>query len=142
MLKINRNLSVPKGEITFRFSSSSKPGGQNVNKVSTRATLLFDVNTSQTLSDRQKAIIKNRLKTRINKEGILRVSSQIHRSQSENRKAASERFIDLLQTALKRSPRRKPTGKPKALKEQRLNNKKKRGMQKILRLKIDPLNNK
>jgi ribosome-associated protein len=137
MLKINRNLSIPESETAFRFSSSSKPGGQNVNKVSTRATLLFDVEASRSLSVRQKPRIKNKLKTRINKEGVLRVSSQKHRSQGENRKAANERFIDLLRNSLKRSPRRKPTRKPKAVKEQRLKSKKERGRLKKLRLKVN-----
>ncbi len=110
---------------------------QNVDKVNTRTTLLFDVDASQILSDRQKTVIKNRLKTRINKKGILRVSSQKHRSQSENRKAATERFIDILQNALKNSPRRKPTRKPKAVKERRLESKKERGQLKKLRSKVN-----
>ena len=137
MFKINENLSIPESETAFKFSSSSKPGGQNVNKVSTRATLLFDIEASRSLSAIQKTRIKNKLRTRINKEGVLRVSSQKHRSQGENRKAATERFIDLLQTALKRSLSRKPTREPKAVKEQRLKSKKERGLQKKLRLKIN-----
>ena len=137
MLKINKRLSIPESETSFRFSTSSKRGGQNVDKVNTRTTLLFDVDASQILSDRQKTVIKNRLKTRINKKGILRVSSQKHRSQSENRKAATERFIDILQNALKNSPRRKPTRKPKAVKERRLESKKERGQLKKLRSKVN-----
>ena len=142
MYKINKMLSIPESETVFRFSTSSKPGGQNVNKVNTRATLLFDVEASRSLSDRQKNCVKNRLKTRINKEGILRVSSQKHRSQSENRKAATERFIDILQNALKSSPRRKPTRKPKAVKERRLKSKKERGRLKKLRSKVNPSTDK
>ena len=142
MYKINKMLSIPENETVFRFSTSSKPGGQNVNKVNTRATLLFDVEASRNLSDRQKSRVKNRLKTRINKEGILRVSSQKHRSQSENRKAATERFIDILQNALKSSPRRKPTRKPKAVKERRLKSKKERGRLKKLRSKVNPSTDK
>ena len=142
MFKINKRLSIPESEITFRFSTSSKPGGQNVNKVNTRATLLFDVEASRSLSDRQKRSVKNRLKTRINKEGVLRVSSQKHRSQNENRKAAAERFIDILQNALKSSPRRKPTRKPKAVKERRLKSKKERGELKKLRSRVNLSNDK
>ncbi|HMA77374.1 MAG TPA: alternative ribosome rescue aminoacyl-tRNA hydrolase ArfB [Candidatus Krumholzibacteriaceae bacterium] len=138
MLKINRRLSIPESEITFRFSTSSKPGGQNVDRVNTKVTLLFDVAASRALSERQKARITKKLKGRINREGILRVSSQKHRSQSENRKAVLERLVSLLQNALKRSARRKKTRKPRAVKERRLKAKKRRGRLKKLRSSVDP----
>lgn len=138
MLKINRRLSIPESEITFRFSTSSKPGGQNVDRVNTKVTLLFDVAASRALSERQKARITKKLKGRINREGVLRVSSQKHRSQSENRKAVLERLVSLLQNALKRSARRKKTRKPRAVKERRLKAKKRRGRLKKLRSRVDP----
>ncbi|MDZ7860774.1 MAG: alternative ribosome rescue aminoacyl-tRNA hydrolase ArfB [Candidatus Krumholzibacteriota bacterium] len=138
MLKINRRVAVPESETAFRFSTSSKPGGQNVDRVNTKVTLLFDVAASRALSERQKNRIIKKLKGRINKEGILRVSSQKHRSQSENRKAAVEHFVSLLQNALKRSARRKKTRKPRSAKERRLETKKRRARLKKLRSGVDP----
>jgi ribosome-associated protein len=138
MIKINRRLKIPEDEISFTFSTSSKPGGQNVNKVNTRATLLFDVKSSRALGERQKRVIEKKLGTRINKEGILRVSSQKYRSQHDNRKAAREKFSKLLNEALKRPPRRKPTITPPRAKARRLENKRKRGRLKKLRSPVDP----
>jgi ribosome-associated protein len=102
MIRINDSLSIPRHEISFTFSRSGGPGGQNVNKLSTRATLLFDVNRSRSLSDGQRARIRERLGTRISGGGILRVTSRRHRSQRANREAAEERFAELLREALVR----------------------------------------
>ncbi len=127
MIEINEKLTIPDDELTFEFSRSSGPGGQNVNKVSTRVTLLFDVEGSPSLTDDQRSRIKNRLGTRITKAGVLRVTSQRHRSQRANREAAVERFIELVREAFRmRRPRRrtKPT---RAARERRIQEKKRRG---------------
>ncbi len=109
MVKITNKIEIPDEELTFTASRSSGPGGQNVNKVSSRVTLLFDVAGSGSLSEEEKAMILHRLKGRINKEGILRIIGQETRSQAENRTAVVERFVELLQGALKRMPVRKKT---------------------------------
>jgi ribosome-associated protein len=109
MVRISNNVEIPDEELTFTASRSSGPGGQNVNKVSSRVTLLFDVAGSQRFSEDEKAMILHRLKGRINKEGILRIIGQETRSQVENRAAVVERFVELLQGALKRIPVRKKT---------------------------------
>src|SRR5262245_26618746 len=93
-------LAIPEHEVTFTASRSSGPGGQNVNKVSSRVTLTFDVSASTALSQEQKRRIVVRLATRINKEGILRIVSQKTRSQELNRSDALDRFSDLLRNAL------------------------------------------
>lgn len=127
MVEISDRLTIPNDELSFEFSRSSGPGGQNVNKVSTRVTLLFDVEGSPSLTDEQRTRILGRLGTRITKAGVLRITSQRHRSQSANREAAVERFSELVREALRpRRPRRK-TRVPRAVSERRLQEKKRRG---------------
>ena len=128
MIFINDNLTIPDDELTFEFSRSSGPGGQNVNKVSTRATLLFDVSGSPSLTEEQRSRIMHQLQTRITKTGVLRVTSQKHRSQSANREAARERFAELINTALQRPRPRRKTKLPKGVRERRLKDKKQRSM--------------
>ena len=114
-------------ELEFRYSRSSGPGGQNVNRVETRVTLLFDVHGSPSLTDAQKQRIAMRLNTRINKEGILRVVSQRFRTQDANRKASIERFHELIAGALARQRRRRKTRVPRAAKRRRIESKRRRG---------------
>jgi len=125
-INITEKLIIPLSELSFTASRSSGPGGQNVNKVNTRVTLWFDVTNSPSLSDHQKELIWTRLPTRINKEGILRVVSQKHRTQDSNRDEAVERFTSLLRESLQEALPRKETEVPKALKERRLGEKKHR----------------
>lgn len=126
MITINDKVSIADSELSFTASRSSGPGGQNVNKVSTRITLRFDLDASPNLSPEQKAQIRERLATRISKQGILSVSAQRERSQSANRSAATERFVDLLQAALDVAPERRPTRKSRGIERRRLENKRKR----------------
>lgn len=126
MILINNDLSIPESEISLRFSRSSGPGGQNVNKLNTRVTLLFDVAGSPSLSGPQRARIMERLTTRITREGILRVVSQKHRTQKMNREAATERFMELLRGALARRRPRMRTGVPAGVKRKRLEDKRRR----------------
>ena len=126
MININDQLSIPQDELSFTASRSSGPGGQHVNKVSTRVTLRFDVTNSPSLTLEQKELIFVQLATRISKEGVLRVVSQQTRSQAANRQLATERFVQLLQDALRQKPERKPTKVSAVAKEKRLADKKHR----------------
>jgi len=118
---------IPVDELRFTYSRSGGPGGQHVNRVETRVTLLFDVDGSGRLSDEQKRRVRRRLATRINKEGEMRVVSQRHRTREANRRAAIERFDELLEEALRpRTPRRK-TRVPAADRRRRLEAKRRRG---------------
>jgi len=118
---------IDPGELSFTYTRSSGPGGQNVNRVQTRVMLLFDVVTSPSLTETQKRRIFTRLSGRINKEGVLRVISQRHRTQEGNRRAAVERFHELIEDALRvRRPRRK-TRVPKGAKRRRVETKRRRG---------------
>jgi ribosome-associated protein len=114
-------------ELRFTYSRSSGPGGQYVNRVETRVTLLFDVVGSPSLTDAQKLRVRRRLATRINKKGVLRVVSRRHRTREANRRAAVERFEELLAEAL-RSPRpRRRTRVPEKAKRRRVEAKRRRG---------------
>ncbi|HMC82356.1 MAG TPA: aminoacyl-tRNA hydrolase [Candidatus Polarisedimenticolia bacterium] len=88
MIEIRDGLAIREEELRFTASRSGGPGGQNVNKVSTRVTLWFDVAGSPSLTAEQRSLIRSRLATRISKEGVLRVVSQQTRSQAANREAA------------------------------------------------------
>ena len=123
---IQEGLEIPEDELTFSFSRSGGPGGQNVNKVSSRVTLYFDVEHCSVLSEDQKTMIRRHLANRLSKTGILRVSSQKHRSQSANREEAKQRFATLLSDALADRAPRRPTKVPRRAKERRLTEKKRR----------------
>jgi ribosome-associated protein len=117
---------IPESELVCKASRSSGPGGQNVNKLNTRVTVLFDVAGSPSLSDERKQQVLNRLSTRIDKDGVLHVASQKHRSQEANRREAVERLQQLVQEALKPRPVRRKTKAPAAARERRLREKKRR----------------
>ena len=76
MIQINRGVSIPDDEIHFTAARSSGPGGQHVNKVSSRVTLLFDLEKTDSLTEEEKRRVISRLSTRINRAGILRVVCQ------------------------------------------------------------------
>ncbi|MBN2070096.1 MAG: aminoacyl-tRNA hydrolase [Candidatus Krumholzibacteriota bacterium] len=139
MVWINDKLEIPDDEIHFSFARSSKPGGQNVNKVNTKVLLTFDILSSSALDPDQISLIRQRLSGRINKAGVLRVSSQKHRTQMANRQAALERFIELVREALIPELERKRPGLPRSIKEYRLREKKKRGELKKNRTRPQPV---
>jgi len=126
MIAVTESLAIPLVEVTFVAARSSGPGGQNVNKVETRVTLLFRVDESPSLSAEQKARIRQRLAGRINKDGVLRLSSQRHRSQRANREEVLARFAELLRWALAEDVPRVPTTVPPAARARRLAAKKRR----------------
>ncbi|MBT5136826.1 MAG: aminoacyl-tRNA hydrolase [Phycisphaerae bacterium] len=138
MIHITSTLSIPRREIRFVYGTSTGPGGQHVNRVATKATLLFDVNRATTLTNSHRRRLNVALATRINKEGILRVSSSKYRSQKANRDAATERFVELLNIALTPAKKRKSTRVSRSQKKKRLEHKKKRSETKKLRGKVQP----
>jgi ribosome-associated protein len=133
MLFITDRLAIAVEELTFTASRSSGPGGQNVNKLSTRVTLQFDVLRSPSLTEDQKERIFAKLKSRVSKDGVLRVSCQQSRSQAANRDRALERFVELLRLALTRRRPRRRTAVPASARERRLEEKKRRGRVKAAR---------
>jgi len=133
MIRLTDSLVVSENDVILKFSRSAGPGGQNVNKLNTRVTLLFDITGSRSLTNEQKQLLFTRLSHRISDEGFLTVVSQRHRTQRANRRAAKERLIDLLSDALKEIPVRKATSTPYGVKKDRLRRKRRRSEIKQMR---------
>jgi ribosome-associated protein len=110
-------------EMVFTASRSSGPGGQNVNKVSTRVELRFNVMKSLLLSDDEKQLIIKKLSRHINSVGELIIVSQSERTQLKNKKKAIDKFFSLLSKTLIRKPTRIPTFPTEKSKEKRLQSK-------------------
>lgn len=127
-------------EITFQTSRSGGKGGQNVNKVETAVTGYFNITASQLLNDEQKSIITEKLSNRINSEGMLMVKSQTYRTQLENKDEVIHKMNNLVAKALQKKKKRIATKISKAVKEKRLEFKKKKGEIKEGRRRIDPHN--
>lgn len=125
--------AIPESELAFRFSRSSGPGGQHVQRSDTRVELLFDVANSPSLTEEQRARLLARLGGHIDSSGILRLVSSGTRSQLENRADVVQRFQMLLAMALRREKRRVPTKPSAAAREQRLTAKKLRSRNKAAR---------
>jgi len=119
--------------LTFSFTRSGGPGGQNVNKVNTRVTLSFDLHASTDLTEEEKGRIVARLGGRVTRDGRLRIVSMRHRTQLANRKAAVERFYELLAAALRPRTIRKATKVPRRAHERRLREKQAAAKRKRLR---------
>jgi len=124
-LYVNDQLSIPIVELSFRFSRSSGPGGQNVQKTSTRVELLFDVANSPSLTDYQRARMQDRLAAHIDQTGVLHLVAQSERSQLRNRQEVLARFQALVRAALRRRKIRRPTHPTAASIERRLHAKRK-----------------
>ena len=127
-------------EITFQTTRSGGKGGQNVNKVETAVIGYFNITASQILNEEQKLLVTEKLSNRINNEGMLFVKSQTYRTQLENKDEVIRKMNELVTKALEKKKKRKPTRISKAVKEKRLELKKKKGEIKDGRRRIDPHN--
>ena len=123
-LKIAQNIVIPLDELEFRFSRSSGPGGQNVNRLETKVELRFDIQRSPSLGEEDRRLLIERLRARIGKDGCLRITAQDSRSQWKNKELVIDRFQTLLGKHLKRTTPRTPTKPTYSSKEQRLSGKK------------------
>ncbi len=113
-------ISIPESEIQIEFTGASGPGGQNVNKVSTKAQLRFAVGASLTLSEIEKERVREKLKNLLTKNDEIILTDQTNRLQSANRDAVVVRFQQLIQDALFVQKTRRPTRPTRASKERRL----------------------
>ncbi|MBS1526079.1 MAG: aminoacyl-tRNA hydrolase [Bacteroidetes bacterium] len=111
-------------EVIFKASRSGGKGGQNVNKVSTKVELLFDIAGSVLFTDDEKQLLLQKLGARLNRDGLVQVMSEEERSQFMNKEKALEKLHHILTLALHRPKKRKPTKPSKAAKAERLTSKK------------------
>ena len=126
-LKITKTLVIPSNEIKWRFSRSSGPGGQNVNKIESRAELIFNLENSKVLNDYQKAILKINLKNKLVKNSLY-LAVHEHRYQFLNRQLALVKFSSIIKDGLKKTFKSRKSTKPtKASQKKRVEFKKKRG---------------
>ena len=137
-LRVTPELAIPRSELTYRATRAGGPGGQHVNTSSTRVELTWDVGTSPSLSDEQRAQILARLARRIDSSGVLRMTDATTRSQHRNRERVTERFAEVVAGAFVEQKKRKATKVPRAVKQARLDEKKKRSQTKKLRGRVDP----
>jgi ribosome-associated protein len=131
-LDIGNGVIVPAALLRASTSRSGGPGGQNVNKVESRVTIEVDVDAIP-VDDAAKQTIRTKLAGRINRDGVLHVTSQAERSQLANRDRALTRLEELLHDALIPEKPRRKTRVTKAQKAKRLDNKRKHGEKKKLR---------
>ena len=132
-IRITPSLEIDEAELSFEFSRSGGPGGQNVNKVNSKVALRFNVGASPSLSDFQKGLIREKLGARITADGELLITCSEHRTQTQNREAAVHRFAALLASALKRPKVRRATKPTRGSQERRLADKQRRSQTKRLR---------
>ena len=112
-----------KSELSYKYVRSSGSGGQNVNKVSSKAELYFDLKNSMAFSDKEKLKLSNYFNNRLTKEGVLILACDESRSQFRNKALVTQRFIELIKEGLKKEKLRIKTRIPRGVKKKRLKNK-------------------
>ena len=137
VLEIDPSLSIPMSELTYRASRSGGPGGQHVNTSSTRIEVVWDIAGSPSLDESQRARLLERLATRLDKEGRLRLVSGGTRSQLQNRMDVTERLARVVADGLHVPKARKRTRPSRAAKAARLDAKRKRAGLKVTRRRVD-----
>jgi ribosome-associated protein len=132
-VRVTREVAIPLAELEFRASRASGPGGQGVNTTDSRVELRFDLAASPSLPPEAKARALRRLGPRVDSRGVLRVVAQAQRSQLANRRAAIDRFAELLAAALAPPPPPPPTPPPPPAAARRVEAKRRRAAVKRLR---------
>ena len=134
---VNDRLTIPRAELTHRASRAGGAGGQHVNTSSTRIELLWNVATSPSLPDEVRARLLEKLSSRVDGEGNVRVVASNHRSQGQNRAEAEKRLAELIRKALVVQKARRATKPTRASKEKRLDEKKRRSETKKRRRELE-----
>ena len=111
-------------ELTFKAVRSSGAGGQNVNKVSSKVVLTFDLKNSQGLTDEEKLLVETKLSSRLTSDSVLILNCDEDRSQFRNKEIVTKRFLELVKNALFIPKERKPTRIPKSVIRKRIKDKK------------------
>jgi len=129
-VRVNGRVTIPREELEVRATRSGGPGGQHVNRSATRVEIQWRPATSRSLGDADRARVLERLASRLDSDGFVRVVASDSRSQRQNREAAEDRLAALIRAALVIPKRRVPTRTPRVAKERRLTEKKRRSEQK------------
>jgi ribosome-associated protein len=130
LVQVNSQIAIRRSEIRFSFVRSSGPGGQNVNKVASKAVLRWQVATSPSIPDHLRARLVGQLGRRMNDRGELVLTSQRYRDQSKNIDDCLQKLSDLVAAAVKLRKRRKKTALPRSAREARLKQKRSTGERK------------
>ena len=119
----NLTLTIPERELEWTAVRASGPGGQNVNKVSTKVELRFDFEASASLSDSVKVRLRGLAQHRLDADGRILITSQVTRTQPQNLENARQRLAELIAKAMVTPKRRRPTRPSRAAKRARVNDK-------------------
>ncbi len=125
-LEVTRTVRIPVAELELRAITGSGPGGQHVNRSATRVALRWNVRASRALSDEQRARVLGKLASRLDGDGALRIVAGEYRSQQQNRRAALERLVGIVERALVVQKSRKATKPTRGSIERRLTDKRQR----------------
>jgi ribosome-associated protein len=138
MIEVTDAVRIPDGELAWSYARSGGPGGQNVNKVASKAVLRWAMAASPSVPGDVKARIRAAFPSRVTSDGDVVIASQEYRDQERNREACAGKLADMIRQALVRPKARRPTRPTKGSKERRLADKRKRSEQKGARR--DPAN--
>ena len=123
MLEVNSRIQIPDSEFTFAFSRSGGPGGQNVNKVCSKALMTWDVTQSPSVPQDVRERFLLLYRRRITKEGLLLITSQRYRDQGRNTQDCLNKLAELLLSVAVAPTKRKPTAPSRGAKQRRLQDK-------------------
>jgi ribosome-associated protein len=137
MFEINHQLCIPGHELEWSYVRSSGPGGQNVNKVASKAVLRWNVANSPSLPGHVKARLMTQQANRLTTDGALILTSQKHRDQERNRQDCLEKLRAMVLQAAAIPKKRRPTRPTRGSQERRLQAKKRRATVKTARRKFD-----
>ena len=135
-LEILPGVRLDQDEIRFTYAHSGGPGGQNVNKVETKAVLRLQITHSPSFNEAQRARLTERLANRLTRDGELVLHASRHRKRERNKEDAIERLVAILRGALEVEKKRRPTKPTRGSKRRRLDSKRKNSEKK--RLRRDP----
>ena len=133
VLQINDQLRIPDSEFQWSFVRAGGPGGQNVNKVASKAVLRWDLAASPSLPEEVKQRLRTRQRRRITAEGELILNSQRYRDQERNRQDCLDKLRELIAQAAVRPKPRRPTRPTRGSRERRLQEKTRRSAVKARR---------
>jgi len=136
-IRVNRNVTIPDDELSFTFVPSGGPGGQHANRSSTKVILEWNLAASRAVGPRQKQRIHAALRSRVNSAGVIRLSSDRHRSQLKNREDVAGRLGELIARALIPVKHRTATAPTASSRDRRIREKKRRGEIKRARRRPD-----